>query len=284
MPSLTRPFIAILASLALAGCAGLGERLTSSPSPSDAPALAEILADLIENDNAIQNFRASGTFTLQIPELDGIRKFHQGSIAFRRPADLHARARHRVTGIVLFELTCVGKEYLLEFPTQPDEYFYESDGIQFTSVPTRVSPSEIAREMFLPESWAELRPKEIRMTAYDAESHIATLEIGKVRNPRRRILVKGVPWRIYQNTLFDEAGAVRAKTTLEDYHEIDGLRFPAKVDAVFPGEEARMTFQMRNIRPNAEIKESRFDIQSRLRRLEKRLGHSIAVPNGGGGS
>lgn len=256
------------------GCAGLGERIETAEGPIRAPSLGRILDDLAGNDRRIQNFRASGAFTLVVPELDGVRKYRQGRIAFRRPADLHAAARHLVTGIPIFELTCTGSEYLLEFPARPREFFYETDGVQFASVPARVSPSDIAREMFLPETWNQLRRRDVRMAGYDPVTKRATLDIGRPI-VRRRVVVEGVPWRVVENVLYDETGSERARTTLSEYRQIDDIRFPAKVEAIFPAEGARMTFEMRNIRPNSEIDEDRFDIEAKLEQLERRLGAPI---------
>lgn len=267
--------VLILVFLALSGCASLGEREEIYDLPEGAPSLKAVLADLAANDWAIESFRASGTFTLEVPELEGVRKFRQGSIAFQRPAALHAKARHRLTGITIFELTAQEKEYLLEFPTQPDEYFYESEGIQFATMPTRVSPAEVVREMFLPERWDELRRREARMVEFDPVAQIAEIEIGYPDNPRRRVYVVGPPWRVRENVLFDEAGEVRAWTKLDEYHVMEGVRFPTKVDAIFPQEGARMTFEMRNIRLNSELDDDRFDVKQRIAELERRLGYPL---------
>lgn len=260
----------------LPACAGLGHRLERAAAPEGAPDIKKVLRDLAANDAAcgdagaaIRNFRAAGTFTLECPEVEGIQRFTSGMIAFRTPADLCVVGRVRL-GAIAFRLTCVGREFLVEFPTERDpekRYYYQLQGEKFESVPFSVSPSDVAREMFLPESWSALKPKEVRITAYDArvqaacgDAEAATIEIGPTGHPRRRLVVvplahdSGTPqWVVARSELLDDAGRTIALTTKGDYREVDGFRFPSRIEVQFPGENARMTFEMRNIKINTNL-------------------------------
>lgn len=252
-------------SVFLPGCVShLGTRIEHAPLPPGAPDPAEILAELAANDSAVQNFRAKGTFTLESPDLSGAKTFRNASILFRRPASLSVLGRNDL-GMAAFRLTCVGSEFLIEFPASKDEPYYRLEGERFEDVPFSVSPSDIAREMFLPESWGELKAREYRLIAFDALKQEATLEIGPKRQPRRRVVVRGPEWVAVSSERLDDDGNVIALCTKSDYRLLDGIRFPSVVEACFPNAETRMTFEMRTIRPNAELKDEDFDIRARAR-------------------
>jgi len=252
-------------AFSLSGCARLGERVEFGLAGPDVPRAGEILSALAANDAAVENFRAAGSFTLESPDFEATKMFRDGAIAFRRPAGLSVRGRNAI-GMEMFRLTSVGSEFLIDFPASRDEPYYRVEGEQFASVPFSVSPSDIAREMFLPEDWENLRRREARVIAYDAAEQTAVLEIGPRSEPRRRVTVKGPPWVVVKNERI-EAGQTVAVTTKGDYRVVDGVRFPAYIDAQFPGEQTRLTFEMRKILPNTEIPDSLFDIKTRAREV-----------------
>ncbi len=236
--------------------------------PAGAPTSREVLDDLGANDMAIRSFRAAGTFSLESPEFESVKKFRGGRILFRRPMDLYVQGNHRVTNMTLFKLISVGPEFLIEFPTSREQSYYQFEGEQFEDVPFSVSPSDIVREMFLPEPWQELGRRQARVVNYEAVEGRATLDIGPVKAPRRRIDVLRLDsqldaWVVVRNERLREDGTVLAVTTLEDYHELEGLYFPAIVDAWFPSEATRMRFEMRNIRMNLELPDDVFDVRGR---------------------
>ena len=265
--------LAILACIA-SGCAGLGRQVQHTPLPPGAPSVDSVLDSLTENDGKLQNFRAAGTFTVESPKLEAIEKFHSGTIAFDKPDRLYVVGRMEL-GIIAFRLVSVGPEFLIERPTarKPEErYYYQLEGEQFESVPFSVSPADIAREMFTPVDWLSYDRDRIRITSYDGETHTAVLELGPRRHPERRITVHGLPWVVVRNERLDEAGKVMAETTLDDYHEVDGIRFPAYVNAWFPSERTRMTFEMRNIRINTDqVTDDLFTIKWRPTDVEQSL-------------
>lgn len=265
-------FCALAVCLAAAGCARLGQGAVRVALPGDAPSLEEIVADLDKNNSEIRTFRAAGSFTLESPEFEAVRKFRSGRVLFRRPAQLYAQGNHRITNTILFKLISDGKEFLIEFPTNRDESYYQTEGAEFEDVPFSVSPSDIVREMFLPEEWGRLRARHIRLVAYDVETQRATLLVGPRQHPRRRVEVGRIDptsptWVVLRNELFDDDGALLAVTMSGDHHALDGIYFPARVDAYFPTESTRMTFEMRNIRLNVEIDDEFFDIRSRILEL-----------------
>ncbi|MCX5759641.1 MAG: hypothetical protein NTU83_14285 [Candidatus Hydrogenedentes bacterium] len=251
--------------LMVCGCTRLGQRVTQGVLPAGAPSVATILGDLAANDRTIQRFKAKGAFTLASPDLAAIKSFDDGFVAFRRPADLCVIGR-KYLGAAVFRLTCVGSEFLIEFPATPEELpYYRLEGEQYENVPFSVSPSDIAREMFLPEDWSELRANQVRVTAYDAATQTATLTIGPAKAPRRIVTVKGPPWVVTRSERIDEAGKTLAITTKDEYGDVAGVRFPAKVAADFPLEQTRMTLDLRKIWPNVELDKEFFDIKARAR-------------------
>ncbi len=246
-------FAAMLVAL-VSGCAGLGQQLHHAPLPPGTPKVDAIVDDLAANDAQIHNFRAAGTFTIESPDLKAVEKFPQGMIAYRKPDELYVQGKLLI-GIPAFRLTCVGSEFLIEFPTKrdPDErYFYRFEGEKLESIPFSVSPADVAKEMFAPVDWLTYDRDRVRIVQYDPDAQTAVLELGRRRHPERRLTVRGLPWVVIRNERLDDTGAVIADTTLDDYHEVDGVRFPASVDARFPSEATRMTFEMRNIRINTD--------------------------------
>ncbi len=243
----------------LPGCVRLGERLERDILTTGKPKLRHMLECLGENDSGIRSFQASGTFTVESPQFGGKRQC-KGKIVYRKPTDLYIRGRHKTWGFSVLLLTCVGAEFLLEFPRHKEKYYYR-EGMQFEGVPFSVSPADIVREVFFPESWEKLRRKEVRLVGYDNSTQSATIEIGPANRPRRRVVVEGPPWVVTRSELLDERGGVRAITVSSDYHVVEGLRFPRKVETEFPAQQTRMTFELRAIQPNTELDDSLFLIE-----------------------
>lgn len=269
-----RPWVAailFIAAVVPLGCVSLGNRVGRAQLPAGAPKAGAVLADLAQNDEKIRTFRGAGTFTIESPDLEAIERF-RGSIRFRRPADLYVQGNQRLTNIPIFKLTSVGQEFLMEFPGRRDQNFYQIQGAQFEDVPFSVSPSDIAKEMFLPERWGELSKRDVRIAEYVPETHSAVMQVGPSDHPRRIVELVRVDadqprWVMKRDQRLSEDGRVLAETTLNDYHEIDGALFPAYIDAQFPTELTRMTFELRNVRINTEIAEKYFNVRERAREL-----------------
>lgn len=239
--------------------------------PDGAPEVSDVLADLVRNDSRIENFRGGGTFVLESPEFDAIKKF-RGSIRFRRPSDLYVQGNHRLTNIPVFKMTCVGPEFLMEFPGSKDQSFYQLEGEVYDDVPFSVSPSDVAREMFLPESWDKLKRRETRIVAFDSDSGIATLAVGPRSRPRRFLEVErrnpeNPSWVVVRNIRMGDDGHILAETNLTGYSVLESTIFPTEIDAWFPTEATRMQFRMKNIQLNTELPEKYFDIRARASEL-----------------
>lgn len=260
-----------VAAAVLAGCVTPPERVEVAELPQGAPTVSAILTDLQQSDNEIRDFRGAVTYELYSPLLNGRQRF-RGSVKFRRPYDLYVEGNHHITRIPIFKLMCVGEEFLMEFPGNRDENFYQIEGNQYEDVPFSVSPSLIAQEMFFPEQWNTLLDRNVRLVGYEALSGIATLHINESNTLRRQITVRRVDldaprWVMIRNDRYNETGALIAETTLKGYATRDGVVFPTFVDARFPTEETRMTMEMRNIRPNTDLPDEDFDIRDRAREL-----------------
>lgn len=269
-----RNAFAVSLLLLAAGCvSGGGRTIEQLKLPAHEPVREEILRDLGSNDQAIHTFRAAGSFLLESPKLTATQRFPRGQVLFRRPADLFVLGRHRITNQTLFKLTSVDRAYLMEFPLSREDSFYQLEGDLYADVPFSVSPSDVAREMFLPEQWLELAPSEVRIVAFKETDQTAVVEIGDPKAPRRRIEVarfntEHPAWVVVRNTRLDESGRPIAVTELSEYQEVDRIRFPGVIEAFFPTEETRMTFSMRNIRPNYELSDADFDIAAKIAELD----------------
>lgn len=273
---------ALLALLVLvgAGCRHLGSALDRGPVPEGAPGAGEILADLAANDAALNNFRGPCSVTLESPKLAATQVLQQSSVYYRRPSDLHVAGRKY--GSTVMRLTCAGKEFLIEFPTE-DEYYYRLEGEFVGAVDFSVSPADIAREMFFPEPWATLPPERLLITGYDDTAKTATVEVLDANHNYvyRRMLLQGRPWVVVQNERFDLQGRVVAITRLGDYRVIDGVYLPASVEAVFPLEQTSMRLEFRQLKPNTPIEDKYFDIDGRAGELRIRLDKSTGAPQQG---
>ncbi len=264
--------------MVVGGCVRLGEEYQPRDLPPGAPTPEMILQDLAANDAAIHTFRATGTFTLKSPELTATQLLRESAIHFRTPTDLLVIGRKY--GKQVFRLTCVGPQFIIEFPTER-QYYYRPEGERVEGVDDAVSPADIAREMFLPEVWSELDPRQARITAFDPERGAAAMEVlsgGLRRRPRRRLLLEGVPWIVRRSELLDRDGRIVAVTRKDAYHEQGGVRFPTQVESVFPGQDALMRFDMRELFLNTPIDDAQFDIASRTRFVAERRYQPMDAP------
>ena len=259
--------ILILAS----GCVSLGEKVDIADPEQSAPGIGQILHDLDANDSVIQSFQGRGTFILESPKFDGKRKF-RGKLKFQRPHNLFVQGTKLGGAIIVFRMISVEQQFLMEFPGNKDESFYQIEGEDFDNVPFSVSPSDIAREMFLPENWGAVRQRSMHVVSFDEDSGTLVIEMKRKRRVHRRLELRHVDaesprWVITRNIRFDDDGQVLAITNLTNFTRVDDALFPGKVEAYFPTEDTRMTFNMRNIRLNADMDASTFDIMARAREL-----------------
>lgn len=240
------------------GCqTGPGERVPA-PAPEGAPTAEAILTDLATGSDGLVSLYAKGLGIVESPEFDGRRAFY-AKVAFERPDKLFIEGRHRPSNRLIFLLKSVGSEYLVTLPTQ-NEHWHRLEGERYESVPFSVSPSDIAREMFLPEEWRSLRPADLEIRRYDAENSTAEVDIvGRRDQVRRRLTVAGPPWRVVASDRIEDGRAI-AKTRLAEYRTVEGLFLPMRVATEFPYESTGITFELREIEPNVELPDDTFHI------------------------
>ena len=251
----------VIVCLFAAACKTTGKQQPSAaPQSSGAPVLAEIVADLRANDTALSDFRAATTFTLTSPKLKSVQRFTNGSVVYRKPADLRVVGRN-AANMTLFELKSRGPEFLIEFPPEndvDDRYFCSSEAGDIANAPFPVAPADIAHEMFSPIDWTVVKLTDFALDTVNDQSGEATLSVTMQNGLRRRIVVQGKPWRIVHNVLNDATGAPLSDTTMSDYQDINGVRMPTHVVADFPGELTHVEFALRNLRVNIGIPDREF--------------------------
>jgi hypothetical protein len=253
----------VLVASGLTGCKSLGARMERGALPPGAPTEQQVLSDLAANDGKIQSISESNaTMSLKSPRLKATQVV-SADIKFERPDRLRIVGRQRAFRTEVFRITSVGSEFVVDIPSEgPPTYRHAGETIE--GVPFTVSPSDIARELFLPEDWSQLTKDDVRVTGYDPAAGQATLEVGPKGHPWRRVAVAGPPWHVVLSERLDEQGQVVARTTLSDYREYDGLRFPATLDAVFPTEETELILsKFDNPKFNLPLEESNFAIDWR---------------------
>ncbi|MFP6582390.1 MAG: hypothetical protein VCD00_07510 [Candidatus Hydrogenedentota bacterium] len=263
-----------------AGCAHLGGGVDIVVDGVQIPEISVILADLEANDKAIHSFQGAGRFFLESPNFSAKRKF-RGSLRFQRPNQLHVEGRDRLANITVFRLICVNDEFLMEFPRRKEESFYQLEGEEFEDIPFSVSPSDIVREMFLPEEWGDVKKRSLEIIDYLEESSTLVVEMREGRRLHRRIQLNQVDnasprWVITKHIRFDDAGRIIAMTEMTEFSRIEEALFPERVDAYFPTEDTRMIFTMTKIQLNKELDQSLFDIRARARELNLSARSSVS--------
>ena len=254
-----RGYAVFLVLFGFVGCAHLGARVERGPvaSGADAGQLHGILSDLAANDAALHNFKAGGEFTIKSPQSAAVQRC-SGSVLFRKPSDLYVVGRGPFGGKE-FELRCVKDRYLIWYR---GESWTGSGAATVEGISWKVAPSEIVREMFLPENWSKVDLRQARLTDFDAANHKATIVLGPEKRPRRRIEVTGPPWDVTKNELFDpKSGDIVASTELSGYREKSGVRYAKTIDAHFPLQQTRLRFDIRDPELNTQLDESRFTIK-----------------------
>ncbi|MCC6144100.1 MAG: hypothetical protein IT368_09860 [Candidatus Hydrogenedentes bacterium] len=265
--------LSLLCLIAAAGCVTTRGPVKPAALPEGAPEAAEILLALAQNDGQIQNFKGTGTLILESPEFAATQVLRQSAITYAVPDFLAISGRKH--GTLVFDLTSAGDAFLIELPTERD-YYYRIEGEQFKEVPFSVAPGEIAREMFLPRLWQAVGNTAV-LADWQPATQTAVLLIDSGQFPVRRVQVTGPPWVVTRSELLNEAGEIIAVTTREDYRDIAGVRFPGKVVAAFPGEQAMMSLAFRDIAINVSLDESTFDVTAKARAVQQYLQQEFGI-------
>ncbi len=254
----------------------MGKSAEMGADKTDLPSVEMILADLEANGRLIQSFRGGGAFVVESPKIDGKKRKFRGRLKFQRPNSLAVQGTKLGGAVIVFRMISVGEQFLMEFPGNREESFYQLEGEEFERVDFSVSPSDIVREMFLPEDWSSVRRRNLQVDGLDEETGVLLVEMQRRDRLHRRMEMQRAGgedgrWVITRDMRFDSDGEVLAITELTNYSSKGDALFPGKVDAFFPTEDTRMTFMMRNIVLNAEIDASTFDILARARELNLEL-------------
>ncbi|HDP34824.1 MAG TPA: hypothetical protein ENN29_06910 [Candidatus Hydrogenedentes bacterium] len=278
MSLIFRCVLVMLAICCWAGCVRLGRRLEPITLPPGAPAVSVVLDGLAANETALTSFRATGTVVLEIPEVEATQISRESTLYFRYPNQLYVIGRRYGTRVI--ELTYAKDAFLLEFPTRR-EYCLRLATESFNTL----TSADIVREMFTPEPWESLPEDLARLSDYDEATQTATIEIW-TRDPRLRLkrllLAQGAPWVILESQLLDKQGRVIAHTLKNDYHEQESIRYPTRIETLFPGEDAWMRFTMRRVDVNAPVEDNAFDVIGKAEALERRGFHRVDIFAGEG--
>ena len=158
--------LCIACLLLISGCIRTGRPFQRVTLPDGAPVPGKILAELSRNDAAITSFKAKGAIVFQRP---GVRKkdvLPQSELIFQRPDALFLKGNKLAHNVM--NLTCIGDEFLLVLPLEK-MMVYQETGATVAEMGESISPMDILQEAFLPEAWAKLHPKQVRMTAFDPD-------------------------------------------------------------------------------------------------------------------
>lgn len=239
---------AALCLLGLLGCAhsrGTLHTRTLAETGLSAPA---ILAELAGNHRHIHSFRGTGAIVVSAPKL-GKRRF-QGRIAFRKPGDLYVRGDHSL-GTKLFEMVCDGHRWVIVLPEKNEWYAYQEqrDSARASSTPPALV---IPKEIFAMNDWAAGEPSNVKVSRYSPQEGSATLTFRDCEGLKRRIKVKGYPWKITESVLFTQKSRKLVTVKLENYRPFDGYLFPTTIKARFPISNVRLSIELRNVRVNPQ--------------------------------
>lgn len=242
----------------LAGCVHLGVAYAPEKAIEGTPDMETVLDGLAANDTLVDSFEAKGKIILR-SEVEADQLLPQATIAFQRPDKLYAKGVHRI-GAQAFEIVGNGENFYIGLRNH--EPYYGTEGQRIEGIPFAISPADVAREMFLPEDWSAIDANAVHVEAIEKTetATFATFTLGPKRRPYRRVVVSGPPWIVERTERLDKQGRPVAITYRSDYRIIDGVRFPSTIEAVFPTEAARVRFELRDIKMNAELDEHLFDV------------------------
>jgi len=243
-----RPRLLCLLALTIwAGCVHTPAPDPGADLPPDAPAVAEILADLSRPDRSITNFSSLGTIRMQLPGQAARQRFTRSYINFQPPARFYARAMKatQAVNIHVDETT-----FLLDHQAERVFYFGH-EGDRFDDVALDVAPSIIFREFFLADYLSELRENQVAMLRYSPEDGRAVLGIFTASRRQRlahQLIVGNGPegWRVVQSDLMGPDGHLLAATRYADYAVVDGVFMPRLIETKLPQSGGLLSFEIQS--------------------------------------
>ena len=247
---------ALVAALMLIGCMSDGHRLRFLPWLVRTPSVARIAESLGTNDAQIESLRIKAACTIVMPDMDQRLSVR---IEFRRPDRLRVGGWQFPIPTKVIALRCIGNSFIYE-DHWSDETYAATEGIEFASLPFRLSPSDVISEILFPVDWKSLDPADVRTADFDRRSGVVTLLVDEARGTVRKVKVQGPPWVVVRTDLLDKDGRIMAETILGEYREVKGVRIPGKIEARLPGENTALTLAVTGIDLNPELDDDRFVI------------------------
>jgi outer membrane lipoprotein-sorting protein len=220
---------------------------------------------LAAGQNDLHNFKARARFSIESPDLERRQSF-RGNLAVEMP-DKVRLVSNGAFGRKLFDLISVGKTFLLYYPSE-QKVFFEKEGVEVESLPFSVSPSDIVKELFLPEDWACMRFEDVKVVSPGGRRMvIAVYSDGRLT---RKLWVQRPRWWLVRDELYAEDGTLRALTVFERYREIGGMWLPTHLEAHYPQRETRMVMQISNVEVNSQLDPAMFVFPTKLLLMAER--------------
>jgi len=214
---------------------------------------------LAQRQNGLQNFKAKVKFSLESPDLERRQRF-RGNIAVQMPDKLRL-VSSGAFGRKLFDLISVEKSFLLHFPSER-KVFFEQEGVEVESLPFSVSPSDIARELFLPEDWGQIDLDNVELIAPGGRR--TTIAVNSQGRLKRKLWLERPRWLLVRDELYAEDGTLRAVTVLGRYRRIQEMWLPTYLEAHYPMRETRMVMNLGSVMVNTELHPRMFVFPEKL--------------------
>jgi outer membrane lipoprotein-sorting protein len=215
--------------------------------------------------DALKNFKARVKFTIESPDLKRSQRF-SGNIAVEMPDKLRLVSTGPF-GRKLFDLISVEKSFLLHLPSE-QKVFFEKEGVEVESLPFSVSPSDIARELFVPEDWGSTDLDDVRLMSQRGRR--MSLEMCPDGRVERELLVQPPKWLLVRNELYAEDGALRAVTVLGRYRQLEGIWLPTHLEAHYPLRDTRLVMRISKVEVNTQLNPKLFVFPKRLLAIARR--------------
>ncbi len=214
---------------------------------------------LAERQNSLQNFKARVSFSIESPDLERRQRF-RGNLAVEMPDKLRL-VSSGAFGRKLFDLISVDKSFLLHFPSER-KVFFEQEGMKVESLPFSVSPSDIARELFLPEDWGQIDLDNVQLIAPGGRR--TTIAVYHEEKLKRKLWLERPRWLLVRDELYAEDGGLRAVTVLGRYRRIQEMWLPTYLEAHYPTQETRMAMNLGSVRANTDLHPRMFVFPEKL--------------------
>lgn len=214
---------------------------------------------LAERQNGLQNLKARVKFSIESPDLERRQRF-RGNLAVEMPDKLRL-VSSGAFGRKLFDLISVEKSFLLHFPSER-KVFFEKEGVAVESLPFSVSPSDITRELFLPEDWGRIDLADVELISPGGRR--TTIAVNSEGRLKRKLWLERPRWLLVRDELYAEDGTLRAVTVLGRYRRIQEMWLPTYLEAHYPMHETRMVMNLGNVKVNTELHPRMFVFPEKL--------------------